>query len=400
MSRALIVLTAIVIVLSGVVMGYVAGSRTIARHRVAAHRPGIERSANAFYELLDALGNDGSEGDLAAMLAPDFTERRLELQQTLDREAFLHAVTQEWTTTPKRQLVPIALESDGEWVMAVLQMTESSPPTFAAIALPKSSRILREMLRVVDGKIAERIVLEGQEIALRSLPSAHMSFGSAGKQTLEIVRRRYGPNALERIVLDGPGSIVVESGALTIGTPGTTLKAGDELIVRAADALVIANGSNTSASLLVLMIVPIDAPRSIPKLSDQNEVGPGVTAQRIGQTRAFLPESFCFTIEGGLVSLAPVNRLPRHRTGGYEFLIPLAGLLDASSEKGPFLRTDSTRPWQDETSFATVGDGVALAAPPGSWTTYSVTGDEPARAWVFAVTFDATHCPFPTATPA
>ena len=94
------------------------------------------------------------------------------------------------------------------------------------------------------------------------------------------------------------------------------------------------------------------------------------------------------------------TRLPRHRTEGYEFLIPLAGRLDASSENEAFLRTDRTRPWQDETSFATVGDGIALAAPPGSWTAYTVTSDEPAQAWVFAVIFDATRCPFPTATPA
>ena len=90
------------------------------------------------------------------MLAPDFTERRLELQQTLDRETFLRTVAQEWETTPGRQLDPIALESDGEWVMAVLQTSESSPATFAAIDLPASSRIRREMLRIVDGQIAER----------------------------------------------------------------------------------------------------------------------------------------------------------------------------------------------------------------------------------------------------
>jgi hypothetical protein len=243
-------------------------------------------------------------------------------------------------------------------------------------------------------------VLEGQEIELRSLPSAYVTFDSAGMQTLEVVRRRYDPNALERIVLDGPGSIVAESGAVTIGTPGTTLEAGDELTVQETDALAIENNSNTPASLLVLTIVPIDTPRSIPAISDQKDAGPGVTAQRIGQTMAFLPESSCFTIESGLASLAPGTRLPRHRTGGYEFLIPLAGQLDANSENEPFLRTDSTRIWQNETSFATVGEGIALAAPPGSWTTYSATGDEPTRAWVFAVIFDATRCPLPAATAA
>jgi hypothetical protein len=284
--------------------------------------------------------------------------------------------------------------------MAVLQPAESSPGTFVAIALPESSRVRREMLRVVDGQVAERIVLEGQEIGLRSLPPAHVSFESAGMQTLEIVRRRYAPNALERIVLDGPGSIVVESGTVTIGTPGVTLEAGDELTVRTTGALAIENNSSTPASVLVLTIVPIDTPRSIPALSDQDDGGPGVTAQRIAQTMAFLPESSCFVVESGLALLVAGTRLPRHRTEGYEFLIPLAGQLDARSDNEPFLRTDSARTWQDETSFASVGDGTALAASPGSWTTYSVTGDEPARIWFFAVIFDAKGCSFPAATPA
>lgn len=400
MSRALILLAAIVIVFSGVAVGYLAGSRTGFSDRSTPVRPDAERSATAFYARLGTLGDDGGMDDLAAMLAPDFSERRLELQQTLDRASFLRTVEQEWATTPGRQLVPVALESDGDWVMAVLQPAESSPGTFAAIDLPASSRVRREMLRVIDGQIAERIVLEGQEIELRSLPAAHVSFDSAGKQTLEVVRRQYDPHALERIALDGPGSIVVESGTVTIGTPGTTLEAGDELAVGAADALAIENDSNSPASVLVLSIVPIDTPRSIPALSDQDDSGPGVTVERIAQTRAFLPVASCFSIESGVASLAPDNRLPRHRTEGYEFLIPFAGRLDARSENEPFLRTDSDRTWQDATFFATVGDGTALAASPESWTTYSVTGDDPVRAWVIAVIFDATGCPFPAATPA
>jgi hypothetical protein len=400
MSRALIVLAAIVIVLSGVVVGYLAGSQTVFPGRSSPVRPDVERSASAFYARLGTLGDDGAVDDLIAMLAPDFTERQVEVQQTLDRESFLRAVEQEWATAPGRQLAPISLTSDGEWVMAVLQPAESSPGTFAAIALPASSRIRREMLHVVDGQIAERIVLEGQEIGLRSLPSAHVSFESAGMQTLEVVRRRYDPHALERLVLDGSGSIVVESGAVEIGRPGITLEAGDQLAVQATDALAIENDSGTPASLLVLMIVPIDTPRSIPALSDQDDGGPGVTAQRIAQTHAFLPVASCFSIEGGVATLAPGNGLPRHRTEGYEFLIPLAGRLDARGENEPFLRTDSMRTWQDETSLATVSDGIALAASPGSWTTYSAAGDDPTRAWLFAVIFDATGCPVSAATPA
>ena len=400
MSRALIVLAAFVIVLSGVAVGYVAGYRSIERHQPASRLPDVERSASAFYEQLGALGDDGRVDDLAAMLKSDFRERRLELQQTLDRQSFLRTVEQEWATAPGRQLIPISLASDGEWVMAVLQPDESSPGSFVAIALPESSRIRREMLRVVDGQIAERIVLEGQEIGLRSLPSVRVSFEGVGPQTLEVVRRRYDPHALERIVLDGPGSIVVESGAVTIDGPRITLEVGEHLAVQATDALAIENDSTTPASVLVLTIVPIETPRSIPALSDRDDVGPGVSAQRIAQTHAFLPVASCFSIESGVASLAPGNRLPRHRTEGYEFVIPLAGQINARSETNLFLRTDRTRTWQDATSFATVSDGIALAASPGSWTTYEVDGEDPARAWVFAVIFDATGCPFPAATPA
>jgi hypothetical protein len=400
MSRALIVLATIVIVCSGVAVGYLAGRQTVFSDRSTPVRTDVERAATAFYARLGALGDDGGMDDLAAMLAPDFTERQLELQQTLDREAFLKTVAQEWATTPGRQIVPVTLESDGDWVMAVLQPAESGPGTFAAIDLPASSGIRREMLRVADGQIAERIVLEGQEMELRSLPSVRVSFQSAGMQRLEIVRRHYTPHALEQLTPDGPGSIVVESGAITVGTPGIRLEAGEQLTLQEAGALDIENDSTTPASVLVLTIVPIDTPRSIPALSNQGDAGPGVTAQRIGQTMAFLPESFCFTIEGGLASLASGSRLPRHRTAGYEFLLPLAGQLDASSETDPFLRTDSARTWQDETSLATVSDGIALAASPGSWTTYSAASDDPTRAWLFAVIFDATGCPVSAATPA
>lgn len=397
MSRVLILVAAVVIVLSGVAVGYVAGNRAIDRHQPAPSLPDVERSASAFYEQLSALGDDGGTDALAAMLSPDFTERRLELHQTLDRASFLRTVAQEWATTPGRQIVPVTLESDGDWVMAVLQPAGSSAGTFAAIDLPASSRIRREMLRVADGQIAERIVLEGQEMELRSLPAVRVSFQSAGMQTLEIVRRHYTPHALEQFALDGPGAIVVESGAVAVGTPAIRLEAGDHLPLQKTGALAIENDSTTPASVLVLTIVPIDTPRSIPAISDHKDAGPGVTAQRIDQTPAFLPEATCFSIEGGMAALAQGSRLPRHRTAGYEFFIPLDGRVDARGEDEPFLRTDRDRIWQDETSFATVGEGIALAASPGTWTTYAVDGEDPARAWVFAVLFDATSCPVPAA---
>ena len=314
MSRALIVLAAIVIVFSGVAVGYLAGSQTVFSDRSTPVRSDVERSASAFYERLGALGDDGGTDDLAAMLAPDFSERRLELQQTLDRQTFLRTVAQEWATTPGRQLVPISLASDGEWVMAVLQPAESSPGTFVAIALPESSRVRREMLRVVDGQVAERIVLEGQEIGLRSLPPAHVSFESAGMQTLEIVRRRYAPNALERIVLDGPGSIVVESGTVTIGTPGVTLEAGDELTVRTTGALAIENNSSTPASVLVLTIVPIDIPAQYSRDlgSGRRRAGSHGSANRADD--GVFAGVVLFRHRERTRLLVAGTRLPRHRT--------------------------------------------------------------------------------------
>jgi hypothetical protein len=66
-------------------------------------------------------------------------------------------------------------------------------------------------------------------------------------------------------------------------------------------------------------------------------------------------------------------------------ILPTSGTIEVRSQNHDFLRTDSVRQWQDELSFAALGQGFAVAAPADSWMSTVATSQEPATFWVFTV---------------
>ena len=109
-----------------------------------------------------------------------------------------------------------------------------------------------------------------------------------------------------------------------------------------------------------------------------------------------------FIIESGLASLAPANTAatPSHQRIRIPHPAGRAVGRQQRNESIPSHRTAPAGHGKTKHRSPRSAKGLLWRPRPGSWTTYSVTGDEPARAWVFAVTFDATHCPLPATTPA
>lgn len=395
MFRVLATITVVLVVLAGVTIGYVVGTQSIQGGGPTPDRAGVEHAAYAFYATLGQLGNTDAENRLDAMLAPEFTEQRLDLPQTLDREQFMRAAVQEQRTFPGRRLMPVRIGVDDVWAMVVLQTVDVAPGRFAAIEIPASSLYRREMLEVIDGRIATRIVLEGPGSSFRSLPSARIPFDGVGMQTIEVVRKVYAPHAVDRTEVIGPVVLVAESGTFEIGQSGAigeSFDAGAARTIAAPGGLELENLSDAAASLLVLAIVSVETPTSLPVQGESQDTGPGVTAQRIAQSRPFLPGASCTDVALGTAIVAPGVRLPAHVTGGHEIVVPVAGSLDASSERQRFLRTDAAHHWQDATRLATLEQGIAVAAPPGTRTAYLATGEQPASFWVFAVEFPDAGC--------
>ena len=86
-----------------------------------------ERTVASFYEALGALDQTSGQERLAELLAPDFTEQRLDIQQTMSREAFLRAALQEARTFPDRKLVPTSIAGDRGWAVVMVQTVDAGP---------------------------------------------------------------------------------------------------------------------------------------------------------------------------------------------------------------------------------------------------------------------------------
>ncbi len=368
-------------------VGYLAGGRPLSHGTAVGRDLADERTAAAFYAALGGLEEPSAQERLAALLAPDFTEQRIDIQQTLGREAFLRAVAQEARTFPDRSLVPIHIGSDSGWVVATVQTVDAAPGTFGSIPLPASALVRTELLQVEDGKIAGRVVQEGTGSLLRSLAPVKLHAERIGSLTIKIEQREYAAHTEEQLMLPVDTLIVAELGQLIIGSPGarTTLDEGESFLGSAGHELTIANESDAPARILTLFTALIETPSVAADANQPQESAPGITVTMAGQSHYFVPDLSCFAVTAGHAALATGMKLPSHRTVGYELVVPISGELEARNQQGDFLRTDAGHQWQDELPFATIAPGISVAAPPDSWTTYTASGEAPARFWMFTV---------------
>src|SRR5215218_6259302 len=169
MIRAGTAVVALLVLFSGLTAGYMAGARGDDPALASEQEQADERVVAAFYDVLGSLTQPGAEERLAKSLSPDFIEQRLDIQQTLEREAFVRAVIQEARTFPERRLVPTRVGSDRGWVVVMVQTVDAAPGRFGSIPMPESTVFQKELLHAQDGKVTGRVVLEGTGSLLRSL---------------------------------------------------------------------------------------------------------------------------------------------------------------------------------------------------------------------------------------
>lgn len=388
MTKILAGLAIIIVVLGGGVVGFLSGAQSISRDQDHFDRIASQRSAQAFYSTLNQLDNTGGLDRLALLLAPSFLERRVDLQQTLDRQEFLNAIAMEHRTFPGRKLIPVRTSSDGAWVMVLLQMADDGPGTFAGVPLPTQSLIRREMLNIVDGKIVERIVLAGEDSSFWTLPTVQLPFRGIGPQTIDVVSRTYAPYGDERIEWDRPAVLIVRMGQLQIeSTTQHRLALNTFAMVALPDpgSMEITNVSNEPAELAMILVGPAAIPQSVPDGLHRSDASAGISVQRVAQSTLFFSTATCIDVSAGLTTLLPSSQLPSHDTSAYEVVTPSRGNLDAHNDNAPFLRTYAERAWQDSTPFTALAEGVSTVAPPGSRTWYVATGNQPTSAWFVSI---------------
>jgi hypothetical protein len=387
MKRTAATLIGILALCSTLAVGYLAGGRPLSHGAAVGQDLADERTAAAFYQALEGLEEPAAQERLAALLAPDFTDQRIDIQQTLGREAFLQAVAQEARTFPERALVPIRIGSDSGWVVATVQTVDATPGSFGSISLPPSAIVRTELLHVEHGRMTSRVVLKGSGSLLRSLAPVKLHAERLGSLTIKISQRDYAAHSEEYLVLPVDALIVVDLGQLIIGSSGarTTVDEGTSFLGSAGQELTIANESDAPARILTLFTSLIETPSVAADANQPQESAPGITVTMVGQSRYFVPDHSCFAVIAGHAAMAAGMKLPSHRTVGYEMVVPTSGELEASNQNTAFLRTDSEQQWQDELPFVRLTSGSSATAPPESWTTYSVSGNAPARFWIFTV---------------
>lgn len=388
MYRLMAIVAVLLTVLGGSAIGFLAGAQSTAQKGGAHERMDLLESARSFYMALNALDPDAGSDDLAQLLSPDFVEKRIELLQTLDRAAFLRAASAERRFSPHLQFVPEQLGSDGAWVMAVVRMTGTESGEIVGIEIAAPTALRREMLNIVDGRIRERIVLEGETAAFWPAPATELPIAGIGPQVIDVVRHTYEPHAQERFELAAPALLIVQSGRLAIESGGrqrVILEPASSRAITELGAIEIDNRSSTPAVLLMVMVASTESPQSDPAGLRALDAAPGVTVQRVAQSGPFVRRGTCVAIEAGFAVLAGGARVPRHETQGYEIVIPSRAAVDAFAEQGTFFRADFARSWQDRTVFATLDIAASAVAPPESVTRYVVSGDEPASLWIVSV---------------
>lgn len=376
---------AICVLVGGVSVGYLMGTQA-AGDTGSQRWEAQTRTASRFYEELGSLGQYPTDAPLADLLSPEFTDQRLAIQQTFDRTDFMRAAIQEARAFPQRQFVPVRMTSDRGWVLVLVNVIDVAPGQFGGVSWLPSERLQRELLSVQDDRIAGRIVLEGAGSVLRSLEPVSLWVGDGGTQTIKISRHDFDAYASEQPVLPVDTLLVAERGRFSVRIDGAnfTLDAGESLLLPGDRAVSISNETNTSARLFALDSSPIDQPAIDADTNQTRQVAPGVAVATVGQSQHFLPDLPCLTVTAGFAVMAPGERLPTHRTTGFELLLPTTGTIEVRSQDRDFLRTDAARQWQDEAPFAAIEPGLAVAAPPGSLLSATVTSQEPAGYWMFA----------------
>lgn len=367
-------------------MGYLAGTRTIGDagfDRWEAQK----RTAVAFYEALGAFDQSANQEQLAELLASEFIDQRLDIQQTLGRTDFMRAAAQEARTFPQRQLVPVSMSSDGGWVVVLVKTVDAAPGRFGGIPLPASEQSRRELLHVQDGRIVGRVVMEESGSMLRSLEPVLLRVADAGTQTLKIERHDFDAHASERPIFRSDTLIAVDVGRFSMLVDGTehALEAGESLPIPADRAVSISNVSDVPGRLFALFAAPIEQPAVDAGANQLIHAAPGVAVSIVGQTEHFVPGGPCLIALPGFAIMASGQRLPAHRTTGYELILPTSGTIEVGSLYQDVLLTDSERQWQEELPFASIELGSAVAAPPDSEITATVTSQESATFWVFTV---------------
>jgi hypothetical protein len=383
-SGALVV--AMLVLFSGLAAGYLAGTRVNGDAEFEQWEAQKRTAAN-FYGALSTLDQDSPKELLGNLLAPEFTDQRLDVQQTLGRADFLRVAVQEARTFPHRQLVPVSMSSDRGWVVVLVKTVDSVPGQFGGIPLPASERSRQELLHVQDGQISGRVVMEETGSMLRSFEPVSLWSAEAGTKTLKIGRHDFDAYASERPAFPVDTLVVVDIGRFSIlmEEMERTLEAGEALLVPADRAVTITNETDAPGRLFALFAAPIEQPGVDTAANQTHDVAPGVVVSIVAQTQHFVPGAGCLMASPGFAVMAPGERLPLHQTTGYELILPTSGTVEVRSQNHDFLRTDSVRQWQDELPFAALEQGLAVAAPAGSWMSAVVTSQEPATFWVFTV---------------
>ncbi|MEZ4530011.1 MAG: hypothetical protein R2855_03185 [Thermomicrobiales bacterium] len=375
----------VLVLLVGLAGGYLAGMQS--SDDTGPRWEAQQRTAERFYEALDALGQDPSDDRLGTLLAPEFTDQRLDIERTLTRADFMRAAVEEARTFPHRQFTPIRMTSDRGWVLAVVQVVDAEPGEFGAIPLPPVERLQRELLYLRDEWIVGRIVLEDAGTTLRSLEPVVLRGASAGMQTIKLSRHDFDAYASEQTAFTTDTLVVGDRGRFSVRYDGEerTLEAGESMLIAADRAVSISNETDAPGRILTLSTAPIEQPTVDSTANQPRQLAPGVVVSVAGQSQHFVSGADCLDVSIGFAVMAPGQRLPEHQTAGYELILPTSGAIDVRSQKRDLLQTDAVRQWQDERSFAAIEPGFAVAAPPDSTLSTTVTSQEPAEFWIFTV---------------
>jgi hypothetical protein len=375
-----------------------------------------ESTARDFYAAINEMLASGDSVALDNLVIPDLVEHPRRPGEG-GREGLIRAVLARRAVFPGLRLVVEDAHPTGGGLVAVrLHAAGATKGSFLGLPVPVGTTVWGpiELLRVADGRVAERWGGAGEPTLLHPLWQSTLSATLTDVPPMVAVRRISWEAGATLTVVQNPAAwfLLVERGTLTVSAgpePRVTTGIDREATPASGDLVVIPPGTGFSAAnagtagvsaLAVVMWMPIEVSDVMPgsggALNEEQAIrlglhwhaigevtiAPGVVAQVL-TTGSTVPVPSGATLSLGRIVLAPGAALSLPSEGALHVVVE-SGALDLDVEGSAAWRTradGSVHELSDRSTVAADEGVVTTASPVRFWQ----TGTEPVEILVLTV---------------